>query len=414
MLELCRRGARVSGSKAFDRLKAEFAKMAQAPAAIRAKSNNPAFVAEVEPWLIQFESLGKAGVNSMRMIEATEAGNAAGALNHAMEAACLLAEMQRYSREISKAINKHVTEVTKKNSPWQTAVKPSELVMAPAVRELLDMGSTPVLSRVSGQAVGRVKPYVSTKSKIGIEKMLDDDPESFYYCKEVQKKGDFFGVDLGVPREIRTVSIVMGRNDSDTDAVNRGQLEVSLDGQSWSSLMPESSGLRVEYRGNGKKSRFVRYRATAQGVPGGKPDVWTAIRDFKVNAPAAPSVLTDAPAFRNAVVEAGDRDISLKRIMEVHPLPPKNEVGQVVHFHGRKVLDGGFVEGGRFRGYWRSDQGHQAVERLLLPAGGDSGRVPAESCQQGWEVRRQRSCRGFQPGNVPPGGAVSGEGGDSL
>lgn len=137
VLELCRRGARVSGSKAFDRLKAEFAKMAQAPAAIRAKSNNPAFVAEVEPWLIQFESLGKAGVNSMRMIEATEAGNAAGALNHAMEAACLLAEMQRYSREISKAINKHVTEVTKKNSPWQTAVKPSELVMAPAVRELL-------------------------------------------------------------------------------------------------------------------------------------------------------------------------------------------------------------------------------------------------------------------------------------
>lgn len=44
---------------------------------------------------------------------------------------------------------------------------------------------------MSGQAVGRVKPYVSTKSKIGIEKMLDDDPESFYYCKEVQKKGDF-------------------------------------------------------------------------------------------------------------------------------------------------------------------------------------------------------------------------------
>ena len=45
---------------------------------IRAKSNNPAFVAEVEPWLIQFESLGKAGMNSMQMIEATEAGNASG------------------------------------------------------------------------------------------------------------------------------------------------------------------------------------------------------------------------------------------------------------------------------------------------------------------------------------------------
>ena len=188
----------------------------------------------------------------------------------------------------------------------------------------------------------------------------------------------------------------MGRNDSDTDAVNRGQLEVSLDGQSWSPLMPESSGLRVEYRGNGKKGRFVRYRATAQGVPGGKPDVWTAIRDFKVNAPAAPS-------------GGSVRGVRLRQFEDAG-----YEVGQVVHFHGRKVLDGGFVEGGRFRGYWRSDQGHQAVERLLLPAGGDSGRVQAESCQQGWEVRRQRSCRGFQHGNVPPGGAVSGEGGDSL
>ena len=169
----------------------------------------------------------------------------------------------------------------------------------------------------------RDRPYVSTKLKNGIEKMLDDDPESYFYCKEVQKKGDFFGVDLGVPREIRTVSIVMGRNDSDKDAVNKGQLEVSMDGQSWSPLMPETSGVRVEYQGSGKKGRFVRYRATVQGVPGGKSDVWTAIRDFKVNAPAAPSVLTDAPAFKSAVAETGDRDISLKRIMEVHPLSPR-------------------------------------------------------------------------------------------
>ena len=41
-------------------------------------------------------------------------------------------------------------------------------------------------------------------------------------------RDSFFGVDLGAPREIRTVSIVMGRNDSDTDAVNKGQLEVSI------------------------------------------------------------------------------------------------------------------------------------------------------------------------------------------
>lgn len=327
VLDMSRRGAKVAGNASFERLKEEFANMAQAPDIIRAKSNNPAFVAEVEPWLVQFESLGKAGVNSLQMLEATEAGNAQAALNYAMKAAVLLAEMQSYSKEISAAINKHVTEVTKKNSPWQTSVRPSELVMAPAVRELMDAGSAAVLSRVSGRAATRIKPFVSTKNKDGIEKMLDDDPESHYYCKEVQKKGDFFGVDMGSPREIRTVSVVMGRNDSDTDAVNQGQLEVSLDGRSWTPLMPETSGLRVEYQGTGKKGRFVRYRATVQGVPGGKSDVWTAIRDFKVNAPAAPSVLTDAEAFKNAVVESGDGVIGLKRIMEVHPLGVKKSLG---------------------------------------------------------------------------------------
>ncbi len=70
-------------------------------------------------------------------------------------------------------------------------------------------------------------------------------------------------------------------------------------------------------------------------------------------------MLTDAPAFKSAVAETGDRDISLKRIMEVHPLSPGSlweanscrsgcgvrvhqsedagyEVGQTVYFHGRK------------------------------------------------------------------------------
>jgi len=91
----------VADSKAFERLKAEFSKMAQAPDVIRAKSNNPAFVAEVEPWLIQFESLGKAGLNSMQMLEATEAGNSSAALNYAMEAACLLAAVVAVTRVLT-------------------------------------------------------------------------------------------------------------------------------------------------------------------------------------------------------------------------------------------------------------------------------------------------------------------------
>ena len=46
-------------------------------------------------------------------------------------------------------------------------------------------------------------------------------PNPVFLLQGSAEEGRLFGVDLGVPREIRTVSIVMGRNDSDKDAVNK-------------------------------------------------------------------------------------------------------------------------------------------------------------------------------------------------
>ncbi len=330
LLTMCRNGEKVSGTPEFARVEAEFEKISRAGSKIRIGVNNPALLEEIGPWLVQFDSLGDAGLASLRMIKAAEAGNKDDALDYAVDAATKLVEMQRYSKEISAAINKHVTEVTKKNSPWQKAVSPSELVIAPAVRELLDMGSTAPLSHSAGRNVARVKPYVSTSVKDGIEKMLDSDPNSFYYCKEVQKKGDYFGVDLGAPQEIRSVHLLQGRRDGDTDCVNKGQLEASVDGKTWKPLLPEATGTTIEYKGQGVHGRFVRYRATVTGIPGGKPDVWTAIRDFKVNAPAAPSVSTDVADYKSALVEKTDDTLALKRIMEVKKLAPKKYIGILI------------------------------------------------------------------------------------
>ncbi len=330
LLTMCRNGEKVSGTPEFARVKAEFEKIRRAGSTIRREVNNPALLEEIEPWLVQFDSLGAAGVASLNMIEQQEAGNENKATKYALKTAAILVEKQRYSKEISEAINKHVTEVTKKHSPWQKSVAPSELVIAPAVRELLDMGSTPVLSHVAGRQVARVKPYVSTSAKDGIEKMLDKDPNSFFYCKEVQKKGDYFGVDLGATQEIRTVHLLQGRRDGDTDCVNKGQLEASVDGKKWKPLMPETTGTTIDYKGQGVQGRFVRYRATVTGIPGGKPDVWTAIRDFKVNAPAEPAVSTDVADYKTAQVEKTDESIALKRIMEVKKLAPKKYIGILI------------------------------------------------------------------------------------
>ncbi|MFR4417729.1 MAG: hypothetical protein ACLT8E_10365 [Akkermansia sp.] len=92
---------------------------------------------------------------------------------------------------------------------------------------------------------------------------------------------------------------MMGRNDSDTDAVNKGQQ--GIHGRAVL-VAPDAGVQRASWSTREMARRAVLYATVLRRrvFRAGSP-TWTAIRDFKVNAPAAPSVLTDAPAFKTAV-----------------------------------------------------------------------------------------------------------------
>lgn len=321
VLEKVRGGSPEGISDALQQVKTEFAAITKAPAQIRQKANNPALITEISPWLNSFESLGKAGTESLEMWQNLDKKNWEKATEDALETATILSHMNENASKEAQAIN----EITKTH--WQRDIRTGTLVLRPAVEEILDAGSGSLLSKLANRPITQQQPWVSSSLKNGVEKMMDDNPDSFYYCQEIQKVGDYFGVDLGSPQEIKTVEILMGRTDGDHDAVHVGQLEISKDGKTWENLMPESKGERVSYAGAGKTGRFVRYRSTHAGVPNGKTNVWTAIRDFRVNRPGITTFVTDCDALKTVKLEMNDKMIAIKPVLEVYPLAPGQFVG---------------------------------------------------------------------------------------
>ena len=326
-------GKNPTDSAAFAALVKEFQAIAKAPKEIASGSHdNPALLLEMKPWLFGFEKLGTAGSNALKCVQVGGGEKAMSELfrlhHDASEALAQIDTMGKIYAEETNA---------KSGNSWQSPVKVGTLVMRPFVEFLLNEYNGALYSQLSGAPLKKKKPYCSTTSLGGVEKMLDNDPSTFFYAKEILKVGDYFGVDLGSVQDIASVNLLMGRQDGDSDGVHKGQLEISKDGRTWEPLMPETAGLTVKYAGKGKKGRYVRYRATVAGIPGGKPDVWTAIREFGVNESEVSKTLSNVEALANLQMKREEKEISLAPLLEMVKLAPKQ-------YFGLLLADAPFIE----------------------------------------------------------------------
>lgn len=80
------------------------------------------------------------------------------------------------------------------------------------------------------------------------ELFCDGDRSSFWHSGAYGQPGDWYGVDYGMPIPVRSVEVLMGRNDKDGDYVEKGQLEGSRDLKTWKPLGPETSGMQVAWK----------------------------------------------------------------------------------------------------------------------------------------------------------------------
>jgi hyaluronoglucosaminidase len=241
------------------KLRAYAERLTAASRLITKKLPDRAFVDEAASWLRAAEQWSQAMADAVDALEAIRDGDGAAAVRAADEA-----------RELVAAAN----AIRDSRAPHDT--------VAPRIGDgVLDRFVSDALTELDHWVgVSATKPRATaslgTYQNNTPDRMVDGDPDTFYWSSSSPGTGDQITVDLGAPRPIGDVALLMGKPSSPNDYIHAGTLESSADGVTWTSL---ATGTAAEVRATapeGTVARYVRYRATAPNSN------WVVVREFTV------------------------------------------------------------------------------------------------------------------------------------
>ncbi|PZG03070.1 beta-N-acetylglucosaminidase domain-containing protein, partial [Nonomuraea aridisoli] len=226
---------------------------------ITEKLPDRAFVDEAASWLRATELWSRAMAEAVDVLEAVRDGDGTAAVRAADAARGLIAE---------------ANAIRDSRAPHNT--------LAPRVGDgVLDRFVSDALAELDDWiGVSATRPRATTS--LGTyqdntpDRMVDGDPDTFFWSNGSPSTGSHVTVDLGAPRPIGDVTLLMGKPSSPNDYIHAGALEVSTDGVTWTRL---ATGTTAEVRATapeGTVARYVRYRATSSN------DYWLVVREFAV------------------------------------------------------------------------------------------------------------------------------------
>ncbi|UDQ98711.1 beta-N-acetylglucosaminidase domain-containing protein [Lentisphaerota bacterium WC36G] len=308
-------------SNDFSLIKEEFTRIATAAQIIR--RNNPdkqTLFAEINPWLNSFTYLGRAGLKTLDLTEKLAfkpQNNKANIEKNFTLLQNIIAQLNNMSGDDCREDKQH----NYRRPPVETGSK----VIKPFVHNMsknlfTELYATANNKKSSKLNFSTMKAFSNSKNKDNINKMIDANVASYYYCRQVQKVGDWFGIDLGSDIAINRINLIMGRYDGDHDIVHRGQLEYATDSNknNWIAINSPTEGDKISLTNLNIKARYLRYRSLHAGkLDGTKNNVWTAIRDFKVNEAPLPFVVNTVTNLQKPILKLNKNGYSLNQIHEV-------------------------------------------------------------------------------------------------
>lgn len=262
----------------FNALKAEFERIQAAPVQIRQGATNQALIAEMSPWLVEFEKLGRRGLNTLNLIKVYEQGNPAATWNAYAANTMTAAERRDY--------NAHKIGTMKLQPFYENA--------------MMDMGVDFYKSLTGNlpavyNPIGSYATITSPKARL----MLDGDSTTYYHSGDAQVEGHWIGVDLMQVTPVSEIEVLQGRNSdkADVDFFDHATLEASADGKEWTPLIPELTNTYIiRWTGEPVNARYVRLRRLDS-----KRTNWTAVREFAINPINPARFGLDAPAPDKAI-----------------------------------------------------------------------------------------------------------------
>ncbi|WP_410657245.1 beta-N-acetylglucosaminidase domain-containing protein [Amycolatopsis sp. lyj-112] len=253
------------------------AAMTSAPGDLRqGMASNQQFLAEVGPWLDQVGLYGQAGVHAVKMLLAQYVGDGRKAWAERGELLAALKKAQAIRVPTARGVRNPSTCIS-------VCVPFLNTALATADRGFGLPGIRPQPTTSLGTHTDNL-PY----------RMVDGDPETYFWSDRGPHADESVGVDLGTVRPVSHVDVTMGMPTNPNDFFHEGVLEYSADGEHWTTVKTVTEPTVSADLPAGAEARFVRIRATAGQI------FWLVIREFTVSTPDTPKyTVTGTPAGTN-------------------------------------------------------------------------------------------------------------------
>lgn len=292
-----------------EKLVSEFDHVLESISNFKENSKNEQMIEEIEPWINSLEYIVKADKHAVESVMALQNEEINQAWEELAVASNALAESEGFT--VEKLESSDIT------------VEAGAKRLIPFAEKLIKQLDSKLLTEIDPQASSNI-PITSYENQ-NMRNMVDGDEETFAYIQTIQENGDWYGLDLGKAVQLNNLRILQGRDDDDHDIFHKGILEYSLDGDEWEELGEEQSGHLVEAKDVNVEARYVRYRLTHAGVPDGKPDLWTAVREFSVNEHAE-EIYTNVDSLKDIKLQATETSAELEDVQDI-TLKPSDYIG---------------------------------------------------------------------------------------
>ena len=234
------------------KIRTEFEHIIPVAEELRKKSNNKNLIKEINPWLTQFNLLGKAGLETMNMLEAKQTKNKALAWDHYLKVETIL-----------DSIN--LVDKTYNQNPYQPGVKTGSLVLTPFVKTIFEqtkgyfviasenLEKTSSTNLISNAEKLRNQPLQLNNSSIAIAPIL-----------EVLNLNPQEYVGIQIDKSLKAKELYF--NLESNNLLEGGAFETSIDGEIWQNLKVEQNRGKGNLKLTDDTVKYIRYRNSSDKI----------------------------------------------------------------------------------------------------------------------------------------------------
>ena len=234
------------------KIQTEFGNIIPVSEEIRSKSQNKNLLTEIEPWLIQFNLLGKVGVQTMSFLEAKQLGKQALAWDSYLKMEALLENI----RVVDKKYNQN---------PYQPGVKTGSLVLMPFVKTIFDQAQNYFIPTTGKIEKNSTTSLISNTEKLKNQPLqLNNTSIAISPILEVINLNPQEYLGIHIDKSLKAKEFYF--NLESNTLLENGTFETSSDGTTWQDLKVEQKKGKGNIKAVADGIKYIRFKNNATTI----------------------------------------------------------------------------------------------------------------------------------------------------